>query len=44
MEVPVVKRQSRPQSQHGLEEVQSLVIIPGEIIRLELLVPAKQGV
>jgi len=37
VEVLFMDRKSRSQSQHGLEEVQGLGIIPGELRRLELL-------
>jgi len=37
-------RESRPQIQHGLEEAQGVGIIPGELLRLELLDPAEHSV
>ena len=40
----VLDRESRPQSQHGLEEAQGIGVIPGELLRLKLLDPAKQVV
>jgi len=40
----VVNRKSGAQVQYGLEQVQSPDIIPGEIVRLQLLDPAAQGV
>jgi len=40
----VLHRESRPQSQHGLERAQGIGVIPGELLWLELLDPAEQGV
>jgi len=37
----VLDRESHPQSQHGLEEVQGIGVVTGELLRLELLVKAK---
>ena len=37
-------RESRPQNKHGLEKAQGIGVIPGQLLRLELLDPARQGV